>query len=137
MTALLAGRERVTEAVWAELVERLAPVSESYLRRLVRTAGLPMDPMVEGVRQDSLPELERTLVALQQEYEQAAEAGNRERLRRLRSIVIQAKDHARLAARRPGADKDEAIRWMLVWLENPPVFSLWVAARKRAADPHT
>lgn len=129
----LAGLERVTEREWPDLLARLAPVSRSYLRRLLRASGVPLDPLVEGVRQDSPAELERTLSALQGEYQAASESGDRERMRRVRSLVIEAKDHARLAARRSAPGKEEMIQWMLVWLENPPVFRLWLSAKKQAA----
>ncbi len=124
------GGEAITEADWKILLERLAPVSEGYLRELLRSSGVPLAPLVEGVRQSSLEELERTLVALQQEYERATAAGNAPRARLCREAVIRAKDHARWAARK-GAGKQEMIAWMLTWLENPPVFSAWVAMRKK------
>jgi hypothetical protein len=74
--------------------------------------------LVEGVRQSSLEELERTLLALL--------ACDRAAARRL---VIEAKDHARLAQRR-GADKEEMIRWMLTWLETAEAFPVWLRLRK-------
>ncbi len=87
-------------------------------------------PLVEGVRQDDFHELARTLVALQHEYA-AADAAQ---ARSIRGIVIRAKDHARLAVRlKP--DKSEMVDWMLVWLENPPVFETWY--RLRTQRPNT
>jgi hypothetical protein len=88
---------------------------------------------VEGVRQDDFDQLERTLVALTGEYEGAA--GDRERARRLRRIVITAKEHARFAARRAKEEsrrkmKLEMADWMLVWLENPAIFPQWVRLRR-------
>lgn len=94
---------------------------------------------MEGVRQDSFQELGRTLLALAQEYQNAIDAGDQERAGRCRSAVLTGKDHARLAARRPSASseskaqKEEMASWMLVWLENPAIFSAWLALRKRAA----
>jgi len=110
-------------------------VSEAYLRNLVRECGLPLDPLVEGVRQDSFENLARTLTALAEEYERAASAGDRDRAAACRRTVLTAKDHARLAARRPGAPPDQAaarremIEWMLLWLENPALFPEWAAIR--------
>ncbi len=125
----------IGEAEWRELAERLKPVSEGYLRRLVRGCGLPMAPLVEGVRQESLPELERTLAALANEYLDAVEAGERARAKTIRRAVISAKDHARFAAARlegeARAARDEMILWMLTWLENPGVFGEWVEMRKK------
>ena len=125
---------QITEVEWNELRRELAPVSESYLRNLLRSSGLPLAPLVEGVRQDSLDHLEQTLLALQTEYEK----GDEKHRRACRACVIRAKDHARLAMRRMAADephrhaKDEMILWMLTWLENPGAFPLWVQLRKRS-----
>jgi hypothetical protein len=57
-----------------------------------------------------------------------------DRRRAIRPLVITARDHARLAARRNQASplKQEMILWMNTWLENPEAFSLWVALRKQA-----
>jgi len=124
----------ITEREWGELLRELAPVSESYLRNLLRASGLPLAPLVEGVRQDSIAGLERTLLALLDEYER----GDEKRRRACRTCVIRAKDHARLAARRAVPDdphrklKDEMILWMLTWLENPGAFPIWVQLRKRS-----
>lgn len=69
-------------------------------------------------------------------YQSANAAGDRERVTQCRKAVIQAKDHARLAARSPKASserkvmKEEMAEWMLVWLENPAVFPAWVKIRK-------
>ncbi len=111
---------------------RLAPVSGGYLRRLLRECGTELHPLVEGVRQDSLDALERTLLALVAVYREAESAGDRERMRLCRRAVIESKDHARLAHRRGAEGKEEMILWMLVWLENPPVFALWVRLRRQA-----
>jgi hypothetical protein len=122
----------VTEAEQAELRARLAPISDSYLRRLLRASGAPLEPLVAGVRQDSLEELERSLLAIGDEYARAQAAGDGERARRCRRLAIEAKDHARLALRRGRAEKEEVILWLLTWLENPGVFPAWVGLRKTA-----
>jgi hypothetical protein len=128
--------DRITEAVWRELIARLDPVSESYLRSLVRECGLPLDPLVEGVRQHDWEELERTLLALEREYGQAVAGGDRSRAAECRQAVLTAKEHARLAARRGATSlrtiKEEMISWMLVWLENPEAFPTWVRLRRKA-----
>lgn len=129
----------ITEAVWAELLERLAPISRSDLRRLLRQCGAPLAPLVEGVRQDSFADLERTLFALDHEYAAAIDVGDTAGARACRELVIEAKDHARFAARSAKctpderAAKEEMILWMLTWLENPAVFSTWLELRKRAS----
>jgi len=119
--------EVVGEAEWTALLKDLAPVSESYLRKLLRESGVPLAPLVEGVRQDSLDRLETSLLTMLDEYEAGKQTPSRQ-------AVITAKDHARLAARKPEkrAEKDEMILWMITWLENPPLFRDWLRLRKKA-----
>jgi len=128
----------VTETVWLDLTARLAPVSESYLRDLLRDTGLPFHQPFAGIRQHTFEELEQSLGEMLAVYVEAAAAGNRERARYCRRQVIAAKDRAKFLARNPRlapekqAQKQEMAQWMLVWLENPEVFPAWVEARKRA-----
>jgi hypothetical protein len=127
----------VTEQDWHAIIERLAPVSESYLRRLLAETGIPVEQPFAGVRQKSFEELERSLIEMEEVYLRARASGDRSRAQVCRNVVIQAKDHARMAARSPKAspekklEKDEMIQWMLVWLENPGVFRAWVRLRKQ------
>jgi hypothetical protein len=135
----LAARQpaAVTEAVWRELLERLAPVSESYLRQLIWATGLPFSQPYAGVRQHTFEELEESLLGMWRIYAEAMEAGARERARYCRRQVIAAKDRAKFVAASPRtgpekqAEKREMAQWMLVWLENPEVFPAWLEARKR------
>ena len=203
----------ITEDVWSGLWSRLAPVSESYLRDLLRATGLPFAQPYCGIRQHTFEELEQSLREILEVYTAATAAGNRKLARYCRKQVIAAKDRARFQARigraaagkaenpstntdpgngagmaeapspeaapatargnaeppRPDvalatadgkaetsrpraapaaaaeaaetpnppaaparpADKLEMAEWMLVWLENPPVFPAWVEARKK------
>ncbi|MDW8354349.1 MAG: hypothetical protein RMK57_07445 [Bryobacterales bacterium] len=97
--------------------------------------------MVEGVRQDSLEELERTLTALAREYGEAVRQGGRERAQRVRQLVLTSKAHTRLAAQNPRltpakrAEKKEALLWLTTWLENPELFPVWVDLRKEKLPP--
>jgi hypothetical protein len=125
------GGTIVDERAWSDIAPLLAPVSEDYLRRLLRESGALLAPLIEGVRQDTFDELERTLTALQREYEAAGAAGDRPRANRCRRLVIRAKDHARWAARRGTPDREEMASWMMVWLENPGVFTQWLRLHKR------
>lgn len=128
---------RIGESEWAELASEIAPVSESYLRRLLRDLPVPLAPLIEGVRQDSYDALERTLLALCDEYQSARETGDQARMAECRRLVITAKDHARWAGRSAKAtpekvaEKGEMAQWMLVWLENPGLFPQWVRLRRR------
>ena len=118
----------IGEPEFQALLSRLAPVSESYLRKLLRESGLALAPLVEGVRQTTFEELERSLLTMFGEYEHSGH----ERQAVFRRLVIAAKDHAKWAARNPEkrADKEEMILWMTTWLENPAVFPAWVKLRR-------
>ena len=79
-----------------------------------------------------------SLLDLQQEFEQARRRGDRQRAEDCRSAVRQAKDRLRLVLR--GAHfspekkevKQELLRWFLVWLETPELFSQWLELRRGA-----
>jgi hypothetical protein len=119
---------KIGDAEFAALRERLAPIPDSRLRRMLRASGAVLSPLARGVEQDSFESLERTLLALLCEY-QAAQGSPRARA--CRRIVIEAKDHARLAARGDRrAIKTEMILWMLTWLENPEAFPAWLRLRQ-------
>ena len=90
-----------------------------------------MDPLVESVRQDSLDEAERTLRALSALYPEAP--------RETRRLVIQAKDYARQALAGDAdptrtALRHELIEWMIVWVNDPAVFPVWVQLRRQAIE---
>jgi hypothetical protein len=106
-----------------QLAEQLSPISESYLRRLLRESGARLAPMVEGVRQSNLGVLELSLLALLAEYE----SGNAAHRQAVRSLVITAKEHARWTG------KEEHVLWLTTWLENPPLFPAWARLRKEVA----
>ena len=141
----LAARQitAVGEAEWRAALLELAPVSESYLRDLLRATGLPFAQPYAGIRQKSFDDLEHDLRDMLAVYDEAMCAGERQRARYCRRQVIAAKDHARFVARNPKtsperkARKEEMVEWMLVWLENPPVFPVWVEIRKRRANSYS
>ena len=122
--------EAITGAVWRDLLVRFAPVSESYLRDLLRATGLPFEQPWAGVRQHTIEELEESLREMLRVYQEALASGDRDRARYCRRQVIAAKDRAKFAAKKK-PEKAEMSEWMLVWLENPEVFPAWVKARKR------
>ncbi len=130
------GWELIEQQRAEMLRQRLGPVGKALFRGLLRECGVPLSPLVEGVRQDDFAHLERTLLQLAQEYRQAGGQADRGRQRLCRRAVIEAKDHARLASRNPRTsrekqlEKEEMVLWMMTWLENPGVFGSWVALRK-------
>ncbi len=118
---------RIGESEAGEIRAALAPISDSYLRKLLRESGYPLAPIVEGVRQSTLDELESSLLALLEDYE-SSDAPRRQAIRKL---IVTAKDHARWsAANHP--EKYEMILWMTTWLENPPVFRVWLKLRRES-----
>src|SRR5258706_15723819 len=97
LAALLAG-ERLTEIgepEWNRLLAELSPISESYLRRLLRETGVPIAQPFAGIAQSTLEQLERSLIDMEREYTRARGAGDRARAQLCRNQVIQAKDPAR------------------------------------------
>lgn len=111
---------RIGPQEFEELAAELAPITENYLRKLVRDVGVPLAPIVDGVRQSNLGELELSLIALLAEYE----TGDAEQKRAVRKLVLTAKDHARWA------HKGENVLWLTTWLENPPLFPAWARLRR-------
>lgn len=109
------------------------PVSESYLRRLLRHSGIPLSPLVEGVSLESLDESRRTLRALSELYV-TADSTVRSTLRqrviegktRLRFLVPKTPDPVQRALR------EEMLLQVSIWLENPGVFPVWLGLRERA-----
>lgn len=126
-------RDIVDKTVWDTLKLRLAPISDGYLRRLLRDSGTGLTADVDGVRQDSFDLLARSLVALAESYDSAS-ASERERLR---ALVVEAKDRARWSARRAESEPDkyserrEMLMWIMTWLENPALFPVWLRSRLR------
>ena len=122
----------ITEAVWLELRARLEGISEGYLRQLLWGTGLPFEQPYAGIRQHAFGELEESLKGMARIYAEAMAAGDRERARYCRRVVIGARARAKFAAgKRP--EKAEMAMWMLVWLEDPSVFESWVGVRKRVS----
>jgi len=127
--------------VWETLLAHLAPVSESYLRDLLRATGLPFEQPYAGIVSHTFEELEASLRQMLDVYLAAMAAGDRSRARYARRQVIGAKDRAKFQARNfrlpepARASKQEMVEWMMIWLENPAVFPAWVEARKRATAP--
>lgn len=125
----------IGDADFAALRQALAPISEDYLRTLLRRSGIPLAVTVEGIRQTTFSELEDCLTRFTEEYARTVRQGQTA----LRRLAVRAKEHARLAARsrntseRKRAEKTEMILWLTTWLENPPLFPEWVHIRRKAA----
>jgi hypothetical protein len=128
--------ELVDETVWETLKRDLAPISESYLRHLIKQSGHPMTPIVEGVNMSTREDADRTLQALAAEYE----SGDPHRRKLCRALVLETKERIRWQLRRssqsgkPAADpqefRQELLLWVSTWLENPAIFPEWIAIRR-------
>src|SRR3954470_20562553 len=123
---LLQPLEYVDEEVWARVKTALTPISDSYLRSLLKHSGRPLAPVVEGVDMADLGSAERTLQTLALEY-QRSDATRRKACRRM---VIESKDRLRWWLKRPQTgvsakrrtEKEEMLLWVSTWLENPVLF---------------
>lgn len=116
----------------SKIAAELAPISPSYLRKLLITAGYPLSALVEGANLTTLEDLERTLLALAGVYE-STDAHVRSECRRR---VIEAKEKLRWASRRSSEDdrrnqQQEMLLWVSTWLENPDLFEGWLRLRRR------
>lgn len=121
MNDWLRGRTYVSPQDFAAVCAELGG-TQNYLRKLLRNSSARLHPLVEGVRQESFAELERTLLRMRDEPP-------------YRRLVLMAKDHARLALRSPKVnrpEKEEMLLWLTIWLETPALFPEWLALRKRA-----
>jgi hypothetical protein len=123
----IASLDRIGESDWDRLKSEAAPISESYLRSILRSSGHPLSPLVEGVVTTSMDEAERTLCALAAEYE----TSDPMRRKTCRAPVLEAKQRLIWALRRSddGA-KRELLLWVSTWLENPGLLADWVSLRR-------
>lgn len=124
--------ERITEALFREIEGTLAPVSRSYLRDLLKTMDLRLDPRVRGVSLHSRDDLRQSLLAFAELY---TTAEDRIRQRELRAEVIEAKTRLRgLISRTTDAvhraEREAMLTEVMTWLENPGIFDLWVKLKK-------
>lgn len=135
---LLAHEKRwsvVDETAWEELGRAFDGVSERTLRHDLRACELPVHPLVEGVRLDSVDELARSLLGLAECHSQAMEAHPRTRMSAARKRVLDARRKAEAVLRNPrvAAEKraamEEKLLWLRTWLENPELFAVWAPLR--------
>jgi hypothetical protein len=126
---LLEGVEFITPAVFEELIQTTG-ASPDYLRRLLRQTQVSLHPLIEGVRQDTIENLARTLSKLAEVYaEQPKEA---------RASVLESKRHTQLALQRKPGDtwRRTVLLHLNTWLENPAIYPIWAALQmKNAAGP--
>lgn len=128
-------------AIRREVVRRLergkAP-ADSYLMDILSATDVAIDRRLGGIPVDlrnkiqtgTLEDARASLLAMAREYA-AADAVRGEDIRR---AVRDAKDKIKFLLSRnlppeKRRVKQEILRWMLAWLENPNIFESWVAIR--------
>lgn len=127
----------VDAAAWDALRIAFGEVSESTLRHDLLDSGLPLDPLVEGVRFDTLDRLARSLTALAECDRRAAEAPRKGRISPARKCVLEARRKAEAMLRNSKvspekrAAMEEKFLWLRTWLENPELFVGWAPLRLR------
>jgi hypothetical protein len=129
LPSLLAGVDLVTPEIFNQLLVTTAS-TPTYLRRLLREQPVALHAAVEGVRQENLEHLTRTLSQLAAYYSEQAKLS--------RSVVLESKRHTlMLLARTPGDPwRSLVLLHLNTWLENPAVYSVWSALQKQnAANP--
>jgi hypothetical protein len=127
---LLAGVEFVTPEVFATLLLE-SGLSAPYLRKQLLERGRKLHVLIEGVRQDTEQNLERTLTALAAVYEEQPQEA--------RKKVLESRMHLDFALRK---DPKNPLRQLVLlhlrtWLENPPVYPLWAALQKQKPPDET
>ena len=105
--------------------------------RTAKPNPVAIDVPWSGIRQHTLEELETSLCEL------AATYAARPDLRRFcRDEAIRAKERARWASRNMKVDeakrrlKAEMTEWLLVWLDDPGMFTEWVKLRRVQLREH-
>jgi len=153
-----AGEQEVRE-IQAEIRRRLGtekPPSLSYIARILREAGIPVDyqdrfadpPMREPYATQlhgilhfhDLASAEESLRKLDAVYRQYREAADREGTMLVRALVLKGKQRAASLGSSPRVrpekrqEKQEIARWFRVWLETPDLFFDWLELRKQSEE---
>ncbi len=99
--------------------------SATYLRRRLLASGHPLHPLVQGVRQDNPANLAQSLLDLASCYGETPV--------RARALVLEAKRHAGFVLRKRPNDawRLEVLLHLRTWLENPPVYPVWLRLKNR------
>jgi hypothetical protein len=100
-------------------------LSAAYLRKQLLARNHPLDPLVEGVRQDTLENLTRCLSVLGEVYERQPKEA--------RGKVLDARRHLEFALRRdPESEfRKTVLLHLRIWLENPPIYGTWLALQRQ------
>ena len=131
------GWQSIDSDEWHLLCAQFPNVSEKTLRHDLREIIFPVHPLIEGVRLDSLEDLERSLRALACLYQEAVSRNPRDTMNAARRLVLEARRKAENVLRNPRVDAEkraameEKFLWLRTWLENPPVFDSWASIRSK------
>ena len=136
--------ERLQNEVGARMSanRRLAP---RYLLELLLGTELEIDRAVGGIPLDLRGRVQFTderavrtsLLEMALEYNTAQQSGRDDRAHDCRQAVLLAKDRLRAVLSNKNladdkrAEREEWLHWFITWLENPAVFSEWLALRRK------
>lgn len=129
LSQLLVGVEFVSPAFFDQLLTQTG-ASPNYLKRLLREQSIPLHPLIEGVRQDNLHNLTRTLTSLSELYSPLPAPA--------RAVVLESKAHTKLLLLRNPQDpwRNQVLLHLNTWLENPAIYPIWSQLQMRnAANP--
>ena len=125
----------VDVAAWNELRQAFGTVTENTLRHDLLDSGLALDPLVEGVRFDTIEDLARSLTGLADRHLRTMETSPGESMSLARKRVLEARRKAETVLGNPRvapekrAAMEEKFLWLRTWLENPALFVAWAPLR--------
>jgi hypothetical protein len=127
-------------------LRRGKPVSRSYVLDLLSETNIPIDRSLGRLPPDLRGRVHfhdedaaaASLTDMTREYEAARSAGDKIRAADCRLAVRKGKDRIKMILRRPRlspqkrVEKEELLKWFLVWLEAPPLFPGWLELRRKS-----
>lgn len=117
---------RHAEILELDVARRTADPFEHFFRTLFTDTGL--EATLDSIRR--IDDLRRRLES----------EGDKDLLRRLRKIALEAKERCKAlveragTAGRSGSEAEEAFKWLTLWLESPDIFENWLTLRRSSAE---
>lgn len=144
--AALIEREQwpvVDRPAWQVLRAAFRTVSERTLLHDLLDGGFALDPLVEGVRLDTMENLFRSLTALAICHQREGATARKGAITAARKCVLEARRKAEAVLRNPKVSPEkksameEKFLWLRTWLENPELFPEWASLRWRKVRNQT
>jgi hypothetical protein len=115
--------------------------SEIMALYVERASDRPYDAALRNIiNTDDLKNAGRSIANLENLRRKYKNEDDKEGVRLVREIALQAKQIAMAEAEKPNADaatrqlNEEIVQWLRIWLETPEMFDSWVALRKRSPE---